>query len=180
MRAADTPVLREADSTVRRELARLDLTDRGLNQATIFASLLVGNRCFQILNLRNGFSHEYNNRDIRNSADPGVANHLRVERQQSCWFFGITARRGFPVDETLRTVELAEGVDISDEFVVAWKGADHLHLQVLSWTANLDAIVLCETLEQMDALVNEAIPGFSFLVLEGSFAKGAPFLEKRR
>jgi hypothetical protein len=41
MRAADTPVLREADSTVRRELARLDLTDRGFNQMTIFAPLLV-------------------------------------------------------------------------------------------------------------------------------------------
>ena len=60
-----------------RELARLDLTDRGLNQTTVFASLLVGNRCFQILNFRNAFSNEDNNRDIRNSADPGVANHLR-------------------------------------------------------------------------------------------------------
>ena len=41
MRAAHTSVLREADSTVRRELARLDLTDRGFNQMTIFAPLLV-------------------------------------------------------------------------------------------------------------------------------------------
>src|SRR5580700_8142055 len=101
MRAADTPVLREADSTVRRELARLDLTDRGLNQMTVFASLLVGNRCFQILNLRNAFSHEDNNRDIRNSADPGVANHLGIEGQQSSRLLRIAARRGFPIDETL-------------------------------------------------------------------------------
>ena len=77
MRAADTPVLRETDAAVRRELARLDLGDRGLNQTTIFASLLVRDGCLQILNLRNAFSNEDNNRDIRNSADPGIANHLR-------------------------------------------------------------------------------------------------------
>ena len=41
MRAADTTVLRETDAAVRRELARLDLLDRGLNQPTVFASLLV-------------------------------------------------------------------------------------------------------------------------------------------
>ena len=91
--------------------------------------------------------------------------------------FGIAARRGFPIDETLRTVEFAEGVDISDEFVVAGKAANHLHLQVLLRTANLDAIILCKSLEQMDTLVNQAIPGFSFLVLEGSVTKSAPFLE---
>ena len=70
MAAANTPVLREADAAVRRKLTRLDLTDRGLNQTAVFASLLVRNGRFQILNFRNVFSHEDNNRHIRNSADP--------------------------------------------------------------------------------------------------------------
>ncbi len=48
-----------------RKLARLDLGNRGLNQAPVFASLLVRDGRFQILNFRNAFSHEDNNRDIR-------------------------------------------------------------------------------------------------------------------
>jgi len=58
MRAAHTSVLREADSTVWRELPRLDLTDRGFNQMTIFAPLLVRYRGPQILNLRYAFLYE--------------------------------------------------------------------------------------------------------------------------
>jgi len=79
MRAAHTAVLWEADSTVRRELARLDLSDRGLNQTTVFSSLLVRDAGFQILNFGDAFPNEHYDRDIRNSADPGIANHLGIE-----------------------------------------------------------------------------------------------------
>ena len=65
MRAANTPVLRETDSTMRRELARLDESDRGFNQTTILASLLVRDGCFQVLNFRKALSDKSNNRDIR-------------------------------------------------------------------------------------------------------------------
>src|SRR4029077_5384327 len=177
MRAADTSVLRETDAAVRKEVARLNLNDRSLNQATILTSLLVRNGCFQILNPRNAFPNEDDERHIANSADPGIANHLGIERQQSRRLFRVTAGRSFPVDETLGAVEFAEGIDISDEFIVTGKAAHHPHLQVLFRSVNLDPIVLCEALEQMDSLVNEAIPGFSFFVFEGNVAEHAPFLE---
>src|ERR1700740_3129271 len=105
MRATHTFVLRETDAAVRREEPRLDLADRGLDQTTVLASLLVRNRCFQILNFRNAFPNEDDERHIANSADPGVANHLGIERQQSRWFLRVAAGRGFPVDQALRTVE---------------------------------------------------------------------------
>jgi hypothetical protein len=79
MRAANTSVLRKTDSTVREELTRLDLSDRGFNQTTVLMSLLVRDGCFQVLNFRKALPHEDNNRDIRNSADPGLANHLGIE-----------------------------------------------------------------------------------------------------
>src|ERR1700745_3021970 len=129
MRAANTPVLRKTDSAVRREEARLDLTDRSLNETTVLASLLVRNGCFQILNFRNAFPNEGDDRNIANSADPGIANHLRIKRQKPRRFLGITARRSFPVDEALGAVEFADGINIGDKFVVTGKAADHLHLQ---------------------------------------------------
>jgi hypothetical protein len=57
----------------------VDLTNRGFNQTTVFASLLVGNRCFQVLNFGNAFPNEDDDRDIRDSADPGITNHLGIE-----------------------------------------------------------------------------------------------------
>ena len=118
MRAAHASVLRETDAAVRRKLARFDLADGRFDETTIFASLLFRDGCFQVLNLRNAFSNEDDECDILNSADPGIANHLRIERQESVRLFGVAAGRSFPIDQTLRAVEFAEGVDISDEFVV--------------------------------------------------------------
>src|ERR1700752_4444759 len=109
MRAVHASVLREADTAVGREVASLNLTDGRLNQTAVFASLLVRDGCFQILNFRDAFPDKDHNGYIANSADPGVANHLGIERQQSRWFLRVAAGRGFPVDQALRTVEFAEG-----------------------------------------------------------------------
>ena len=74
MRTAHASVLREADATVGRELPRFDLADGCFNEATVLAALFVRNRRFQILNLRMILPHEYHERYIRDSADPGIAN----------------------------------------------------------------------------------------------------------
>ena len=52
-------------------------------------------------------------------------------------------------------------------------------MQVLLWGSNVHAILLGEPLEQVDSLVEQAIPGFSLFVLKGSISKSAPFLEQR-
>ena len=121
MRAADASVLRETDAAVRRKLARFDLADRRFDETAIFASLLFGDGCFQILNFRDAFSNEDDECDIRNSADPGIADHLRIERQQLYRVFRVSAGRRFPIDQTPLAVELTEGVYISDELVFARK-----------------------------------------------------------
>src|ERR1700740_365546 len=100
MRAAHASVLREADTAVGREVARLHLTDGRLNQTAVFASLLVRDGCFQILNFRDAFPDKDHNGYIANSADPGIANKLRIERQQSRRFFRVAAPRSFSCDQT--------------------------------------------------------------------------------
>jgi hypothetical protein len=43
---------------------------------------------------------------------------------------------------------------------------------------NANAIILRESLEEMNALVDQAVPGIFFPVFEGSIPKGTPFLEE--
>jgi len=77
-------------------------------------------------------------------------------------------------------VEFAQGVDVGDEFIVFGKFPSQLHLQIALWIVNPDAIILGESFEQVDSLVNEAIPGFAFLVFKWSVPERAPFLEECR
>jgi hypothetical protein len=58
------------------------------------------------------------------------------------------------------------------------KALDHFDLQVLLWGSNAHAILLGEPLEQVDSLVEQAIPRFSLFVRKGSISKSAPFLEE--
>ena len=70
MRAADASVLREADATVRRELARFNLGNSRVDETPVFVALFFRDGCSQILNLGMMFPHEHHERDIGNSADP--------------------------------------------------------------------------------------------------------------
>src|ERR1019366_2390382 len=95
MGTADAPVLRETDSWAGRELGRFDLTDRRFHHLAKLATLLVGNRSQQILNLRDALPHESHNGDIGDEADPGVADQLEVKRCQSFGLLGVTGTGGF-------------------------------------------------------------------------------------
>src|SRR5580700_579239 len=100
MSATHASVLREADTAVRGELARFDLTDCCFDEAAVFTPLLVRNGCLQVLNLGNALSNEDHQCNILNSADPGIADHLRIKRHEAFRLFRIAARRSLPVDQT--------------------------------------------------------------------------------
>ena len=51
------------------------------------------------------------------------------------------------------------------------KTADHLDLQILLRNSNANAILLGESLKQVNSLVDQAVPGFTLLVLEGSISE---------
>ena len=119
MSTAHTTVLREPDAAVGNELTCFDLSDSGFNQAAVLPALLIGNRGPEILNLRLVLSNEHNHGDFGDSADPGVADELRIKREQPLGLFRITARRSLPINNTGSAVELSESVDVRNEFVVS-------------------------------------------------------------
>ncbi|MGB9517025.1 MAG: hypothetical protein WBQ61_07360, partial [Candidatus Acidiferrum sp.] len=60
MRTVDAAILREPYAAVKRELGRLDLTDRGCEKPTKFQPLFFRYGCLQILDFGLMLSHEHN------------------------------------------------------------------------------------------------------------------------
>jgi hypothetical protein len=174
VRTAQASVLGEADAAVGRDLARFDLANGRFNEATVLPALYFRNGGLQILNLRMILPHENHERHIGNSTDPGITNQLRIQGQQPFRFFRVATPRGLPVDQAALAIEFAQGVDVGDEFVVSGKLPGQLELQITLRAINPDAIILGEPFEQVNSLVDEAIPGFSFLIFKGSVPEGAP------
>src|SRR6266404_3261255 len=96
--------------------------------------------------------HENHQCYLRNSADPGVADELRIQRKQTFGALRVTARRGLPVDQAAHTVYLAYCVEISKKFAAFCQRSEKLDLQIFAWVVDADPIVLCEPLQQMNSL----------------------------
>ena len=76
---------------MRQELRRLNSPNRVFHQATKLLALFVADGGPQVLNLDQALSDEYHLCDFRNASDPGIANELRIQGQQSFGFFGVSA-----------------------------------------------------------------------------------------
>src|SRR6266404_3045648 len=92
-------------------------------------------------------------RYLRNSADPGVADELRIQRKQTFGALWVAARRGLPVDQAAHTVYLAYCVEISKKFAAFCQRSEKLDLQIFARVADANPIVLCEPLQQMNSLM---------------------------
>src|SRR6266853_1408163 len=85
-------VLWEADAGVRQKAARLNLSNRFLDQRSELLALLLRDRGAQVLNFDQALAHEHHFGYLSNARNPGIANQLRIERQQPLGFFRVTAR----------------------------------------------------------------------------------------
>src|SRR6266478_590997 len=141
MCATHASVLRKADTCVRNKLSPFDLADRRFNEAPELLTLLFRDGRSQVLNLGSVFPDEDDQRYFRNPADPGIANELRVEREQSIWFRCITAGCGLPIDQAVLAIDLSDGIKIGDEFASSRQCPRHFDLQILLRTANPNAIM---------------------------------------
>src|SRR6516162_7269529 len=104
MGAAHTPVLRESNAAVWKELSRLDLIDRSLDQLAKLPALSFVDRGLQILNLRCVLSYKYNQGNLRNASHPGITNELWVKSQKTSGLFRVSRGRSFPVDDAFPLV----------------------------------------------------------------------------
>ena len=129
---------------MRQKVCRLDSTDCAFHQAAKLLALLVGDGGSQVLNLDQPLADEYDLSDFGNASHPGVANELRIQRQQSLRLFRVSARTGLPLEQAARAVEFADGIDVGDEVVLSGDRPGELDLQIPSRLGDLDTIVLAE------------------------------------
>src|SRR6201998_4374903 len=130
MGATDAAVLWETDTRSGRESSAFNLTDHLINHLAKLLALLFADRSREILNLREALPHKSHNRDFGNAGDPGVANHLRIESGDPLGLFRVAGTGGLPFEETPCAVELANRIDIGQEFVSVRERADEFLLPV--------------------------------------------------
>src|ERR1035441_8852767 len=109
-----------------------------------FLTLFVGDGGAQVLHLDQALADEHDLRYLGNASHPGVANQLRIQRQQSLRFFRISDRTGLPLEQAACAIEFADSVDIGDEVVASGNRSSELDLKVPSRLMDLDTIVLAE------------------------------------
>jgi hypothetical protein len=113
------------------ETAGFNLADGGLHKLAELAALLVRDGRFQVLDLRQMLAHKYDERDLADTADPGIANRLGVEREKAFGSFLVATRGRFPIDQARLAIDLPDGIDVSNEFVSLRECSCGFQLKVL-------------------------------------------------
>jgi hypothetical protein len=123
--------------------------------------LIVGDGRPKILDFRQALPHKHDLGYFRYPSHPRITNKPRIKSQQSPGLFRIATRRSLPFQQTRRAIKRPHRIDVSDKLVPPnW--ARHLDLQVALWLLDLDAIVLAEAHEQLNSLLQHAIPVVAF------------------
>ena len=78
------------------EVSCFDLADGSPDQLAELPPLLVADRGLEVLDLGNTLADEGHNRYIGDPADPGVADELWIQGQESCRLLWIPCRGGLP------------------------------------------------------------------------------------
>jgi hypothetical protein len=137
---AEAPVLWETDPRPRQKLCGFNLTDCSFNQLAKFSALLFGNRSQQILNLRDAFPHESHDGNVGDATDPGIADQLEVKRCQTLGLFGVASTSGLPFEQTLRTIQVADGIDLGHKFVPVCELTNEFLLHVSLGLADANSV----------------------------------------
>jgi hypothetical protein len=178
MGTANASVLWKANSAVRQKMAGFNLLDGGFHQLAKFPALFFVDGCLQILNLRHAPGNKHNQGDIRDSGHPGVADELRIERQETLGLFRIARSGRFPID-AFRPVQLANRIDVRYKLASARKSTRELGLEIPLRVSDSHTIVLGESFEQANALVIQPVPGIVLGILEGGILMFLPCLKER-
>lgn len=133
-------------------MTRFDLMNGGLYQPPKFPPLFLGDGRSQILNLGSMLPYEDDQRYLRNSADPGIADELRIERKQTFGVLWVAARRGLPVDQATHAIYLTDRIEIGNKFAAS-NQCLKFYLEILAWVVDANPIVPCEPLQQMNSLM---------------------------
>src|SRR2546421_10358885 len=117
---------------------------------TELLTLFVADDSSKVLNLTQPLAHKHYLRDFGDAGNPGIANQLRIKRQQPLRFFWIAAGSGFPFEQAALPVEFADCIDIGHELVLPANRQNEFDLQVALRLPDADAVILTETLQQLN------------------------------
>src|SRR6266516_563898 len=112
-----------------------------------------------------------------NSCHPGIANQLRIECQQSIGRFRVAARSGLPLDERASAIQLPNGIDEGDELIRCRQLPRKFDLHIAPRLRNANPVILAKAIEQLDSLLEHAVPGVAVRVLELLILIELPFLK---
>src|SRR6266581_2597169 len=133
---------------------------------TEFLTLFVADNSLEILSLNQPLSNKDHLRHLGDASDPGIADQLRIQRQQPLRFFWIAAGSGFPFEKATPAIEFADCINVGHELVVSANRQDEFHLQVAPRLPDANAVFLTETLQQLNALLQHSIPTVILRVLQ--------------
>src|SRR5213592_695030 len=119
----------------------------------------------KILNLNQSLADEDDLCDFGDAGHPGVANQLRIQSQQSIRFLCVAAGSGLPLDQGAGAVQHSDRVDVGYEVILFRNCPGEPDLQVAAWLANADAVVLTEPVQELDPLLQHAVPSVAVRVL---------------
>ena len=97
-------------------MAGFNLLDGCFHQLAKLPTLFFVDGCIQILNLGCALANKYHQGDIRDSSHPGIADQLRIKRKEAIGLFRITRSCGFPIEDAIRPVQLANRIEIRYKF----------------------------------------------------------------
>src|SRR6266478_1929444 len=173
-------VLGKADATVGQKLGGFDPSDRVLDQSPEFFALVVVDRGPEVLNLDQPLADENHLSHVGNTCDPGIANQLRVKSQQPSWFLRISAGRGLPFQQAASAVQIADGIHIGYEVVLATQGLGEFDLQVATRLADANPIVLRKAIKQLPPRLQHAVPAIALGVVKAALPVRCPFPVEHR
>src|SRR5438445_3086118 len=88
-----------------------------VDQPAEFVALLLADGGTEVLDLDQPLADENDLGDIADASDPAVANQLRIQHQQSLWFFRIPSRSGLPLQQAASTVQVSDRINVGNEVI---------------------------------------------------------------
>ena len=160
------------------EEPRFDSTNGVIDEACEFPALFLGDRGTQVLDFNQALTHENNLRHFIDTCHPRVADKLWIKCSNPAGLFWISCRGGFPFQDAWSVVEFTDGVDVADEVVAGTERLVELDLLGRTGTANANATILSKALQQLDTLLQHAIPVSLPRIGEARIFAQAPLLEQ--
>src|SRR6185437_2933773 len=179
MRTARAAVHRETNAAVGREQARFDLADGGLDQMPIFVLLFFRDGGCQVLDFGQPLADKHHHGHLTDTAHPGIADQLWIKSPESFRLIHIAAGCGLPVDQIALAVDLANSIDKGHELAAVCERAGDLELQIPVWLRNPYSVLFRKQMKQMNALLQQSIPGIALAVFQSRILISSPFLIER-